>query len=182
MANDLDTRERDGELEDLLAEALGPHDDAAAPPELAERILAATAGRVTARRRPVLARLGGRAWVTAAMAAALMAAVGLWWQLAAPRSVLPLAETPVAVVESHADTHANRHADTYAWMEHLDLALGAITATGAHGDPVDAELAMLSYDIDRWDDEHSLADAAAALDELLWHGPFGIDDAPVGLF
>lgn len=162
----------DNGLDEILARALGPHEDAAPPPDLAQRIITATADRVTAHRRPVLARLGRRRlWAAAAMAAACAVALGLLWRLGLPQPPTTPADTSVAAVEN-------------AWPSALDRALAAITSRPARAD-IDAELALLDYDIDyvdRLESDSTLADAAAALDELLRQWEHHADDGQVGVF
>lgn len=167
---------RDAELEAMLAAGLGPHGDVVPPADLAQRIIDATAGRVTARRRPVLARLGGRRlWTAAAMAAACAVAVGLLWRLGVP---WPATTTPTAIESRIVATAED------AWPAGLDQTLAAITAESVHAG-IDAELALLDYDVDQLDQvagDTSLADAAAALDELLRQWEHHADDEQVGLF
>jgi hypothetical protein len=178
----------DAELEAMLAEALGPQADsdahAEAGSDLAQRIIDATAGRVAARRRPVLGRLGGRRlWAAAAMAAVLMLGAGLLWQVSGPQSQSQPAVGPTVAVPG--DTSVAAVTSEQAWPDRLDRTLAVITTDRGDGDGIDAELALLDYAVDQLDQvagDTTLADAAAALDELLRQWEHHADMEQVGLF
>ncbi len=141
--------ESDPRLDALLDEALAPPPT---PDDLAQRVLARTALRVTARRNPVVGRIGPRRIALAFALAAAVALCGMVLELWTSEQAVPPATHPVAEIEPDIDNV-------------LDTALAQTLEQDVY------EVAM---ELEDWQQAESTDGGAAALDsriadlELQW--------------
>lgn len=179
----------DPAMERLLAEAFAP-DETMTPADLSARILEATQPAIQARRRPTLAlaRPGmptsARGWAGLAMAAAVLLAVGLTLQM--PRESAPVpAHAPAPAPAPSAGEPGARQL-TATWPDQLDEQLARIgeqvdrPAPGS--ETIDAELALLAWDIENVDDSESYAAVTSAVNEWTEQWELVDGDENWGLF
>ncbi len=166
----------DAAIEALLADALGPTAETAPPSDLSNRILAATRPAIVSRRRTIPGRLGipasRLAWAGLAAAAVVLLTIGLTWRVGLERAVAPPASSIVAMPADAA---------TGTWADPLDQRLARIAEQAGDEVPgheaIDAELAMLAWDIENVDENESYAAVASAIKEWSEQWDFLDDEA-----